>query len=86
MLVSESFAPLLFCCESRCSFKFLPEDIDIELLVLINFGDFIVNLFSLQFFCSKDKEYNDLATIFFNTQVFNELEIVVCFSLLVTIH
>lgn len=23
----------------------------------------------LQFYCSKDKEYNDLATIFFNTQV-----------------
>lgn len=23
----------------------------------------------MQFFCSKDKEYNDLATIFFNTQV-----------------
>ncbi|RDY01196.1 Chloride channel protein CLC-d, partial [Mucuna pruriens] len=28
----------------------------------------------VNFFCSKDKEYNDLATIFFNTQVLNELD------------
>lgn len=26
-------------------------------------------LYLLQFYCSNDKEYNDLATIFFNTQV-----------------
>ncbi|KAL2349499.1 hypothetical protein Fmac_003499 [Flemingia macrophylla] len=30
--------------------------------------DAIVILSIFQFFCSKDKEYNDLATIFFNTQ------------------
>jgi hypothetical protein len=29
-----------------------------------------LNFFHFQFYCSKDKEYNDLATIFFNTQVF----------------
>ena len=29
-----------------------------------------LNFFHFQFYCSKDNEYNDLATIFFNTQVF----------------
>lgn len=30
---------------------------------------FLAKIFHLQFYCHSDKEYNDLATIFFNTQV-----------------
>jgi hypothetical protein len=54
---------------------------DSSLLVLSTYS--FVYLFLFQFYCSKDNEYNDLATIFFNTQVLTELEILVCFSLFV---
>lgn len=40
---------------------------DSSLLVVCTYS--FVYLFLFQFFCSKDNEYNDLATIFFNTQV-----------------
>lgn len=33
----------------------------------------------LQFFCTKDNEYNDLATIFFNTQVSRFLAVAIMF-------
>jgi hypothetical protein len=46
---------------------------DSSLLVLFTYS--FVYLFLFQFYCSKDNEYNDLATIFFNTQVLTELEL-----------
>lgn len=43
-------------------------------IFVFNITAFLLLIFvcqSSQFYCKKDNEYNDLATIFFNTQVFS---------------
>lgn len=57
-------------CQCEIYFEF-----GCELRTLFSYNDVVVFFAYLsvvcvrQFYCSKDKEYNDLATIFFNTQV-----------------